>query len=102
MPRNQISPYPAREGAIRRCKVYLLLITGSLAEARKSVDSRYPGCTCAVLDKRELREGGMRGQIKAFRKLKGEAIVFFVHSLDELQEPSLALLSSFLHSCNRT
>jgi glycosyltransferase involved in cell wall biosynthesis len=83
-------------------RVYLLLLTGELAEAKDLVEKHYPGRECIILSKRELREAGWRGQIKALRKIEGEALVFFRQSLSELQEPQLSAWSSVLHRCRFT
>jgi glycosyltransferase involved in cell wall biosynthesis len=83
-------------------RVYLLLLTGELADANKFIANHYPGRECVVLSKRELREAGWRGQVKVLRRLKGEALVFFRQSLSELQEPQLAVWSSVLHGCRVT
>ncbi len=83
-------------------RVYLLLLAGELADANEFIAGNYPGRECVVLSKRELRESGWRGQVKAFRKLKGEALVFFLRSLAELKEPQLAVWSSVLHRCRFT
>lgn len=82
--------------------IYLLLISGELADAKEFVANHYPGRECIVLPKRELREAGWRGQISAFRKIRGEALVFFRQSLSELQEPQLAAWSGVLHRCRFT
>lgn len=87
---------------MRSGRVYLLLITGELADAKEFISNHYPGRECVVLSKRELREAGWRGQIKALSKIRGEALVFFRQSLSELQEPQLALWSAALHHCHYT
>jgi glycosyltransferase involved in cell wall biosynthesis len=83
-------------------RVYLLLLTGELPDAKGFLDKHYPGRECVILSKRELREAGWRGQIKALRKVKGEALVFFRQSLSEVQEPQLAAWSRVLHRCRFT
>ena len=83
-------------------RVYLLLLTGELADANEFIAARYPGHECVVLSKRELRDAGWRGQIKAFRKIQGEALVFFLRSLSDLPEPQLTVWSSALHQCRLT
>lgn len=83
-------------------RVYLLLLTGELADAMEVIANHYPGRECVILSKRELREAGWRGQIEALRKIKGEALVLFRESLAELQEPQLAAWSSVLHRCRFT
>jgi glycosyltransferase involved in cell wall biosynthesis len=83
-------------------RVYLLVISGELTDAKRFVANQYPGRECAVLSKRQLREAGWRGQIKALRRLKGEALVVFRQSLSEVQELQLAAWSSVLHRCRCT
>lgn len=83
-------------------RVYLLLLTGELSDAKGFLDNHYPGRECVILSKRELREAGWRGQIKALRKVKGEALIFFRQSLSEVQEPQLAAWSGVLHRCRFT
>jgi len=83
-------------------RVYLLLLTGELADANEFVAGHYPARECVVLSKRELRESGWRGQIKALRNIRGEALIFFLRSLADLQEPQLTAWSSVLHGCRFT
>src|SRR6266852_3673100 len=83
-------------------RVYLLLLTGELADANEFVAGHYPARECVVLSKRELRESGWRGQIKALRTIRGEALIFFLRSLADLQEPQLTAWSSVLHGCRFT
>lgn len=83
-------------------RVYLLLLTGAMAEAEKFIAGHYPGYETVVLSKRELREAGWRGQIKVLRGLRGEAVVVFLRSLSDLQEPRLTLCSCMLHRCRTT
>ncbi len=82
--------------------MYLLVMTGDMDAARKFVDDRYPGHTCIILSKRELRDCAWREQVRRLRKLRGEALVFFFHSLADLQEPQLTIWSSVLHRCRVT
>ncbi|MGA9977918.1 MAG: glycosyltransferase family 4 protein [Candidatus Sulfotelmatobacter sp.] len=77
-------------------------MSGELADAKEFVAKHYPGRECIVLSRRELREAGWRGQMKAFRKIKGEALVFFRQALSELQEPQLAAWSGVFHRCRFT
>jgi glycosyltransferase involved in cell wall biosynthesis len=83
-------------------RVYLLLLTGELADANAFIAKHFPGRECVVLSKRELRQGGFRGQVQALRSIKGEAFVFFLRSLSDLQEPQLTVWSSLLHGCRFT
>ena len=82
--------------------VYVLPLTGELADAKNFVARRFPGRELVTLEKRALREAGWRGQIKAFKKMRGEALIFFVRSWSELQEPQLIVWSSLLHHCRFT
>jgi glycosyltransferase involved in cell wall biosynthesis len=83
-------------------QVYVLVLSGESSGASKFVAARYPDCKSFFLSKRELREGGWRGQIRAFRRLKGKALVFYRESLEEIQEPQLALWTAALHRCRYT
>jgi glycosyltransferase involved in cell wall biosynthesis len=83
-------------------RVYLLVLSGGTEDAQWLIEESYPDCECVVLDRRTLREAGWRGQVNALWKIKGRALVFFVHSLAELQEPQLTVLSGFIHSCRST
>jgi glycosyltransferase involved in cell wall biosynthesis len=85
-----------------RDHVYLLLLSGRQEDADNFVATHYPECECIQLSPRELREGGWRGQIKAFRRLRGKAFIFFRESLSYVQEPQLALWSALLHRCRFT
>ena len=81
--------------------VYLLLLSGDLGDARSLAQSLYPECQQVVLSKREFRESGWRSQLRALRKLRGEALVIFTESLSALKEPQLLLCSGFLHGCRQ-
>jgi glycosyltransferase involved in cell wall biosynthesis len=83
-------------------RVHVLVLSGEAADAQRLVENRFPGCECVFLPKRGLREAGWRGQIKALGSLHGAALVFFLRSLSELQEPQLTVLSSLLHRCQLT
>ncbi|HKW17141.1 MAG TPA: glycosyltransferase family 4 protein [Terriglobales bacterium] len=80
----------------------MLTLSGEARGAENFSRVQYPDCECILLSKRELRERGWRGQIKAFRRLRGKALVFYHQSLDELQEPQIALWTSVLHRCKHT
>lgn len=82
--------------------VYLLVLTGDLTCAEGLIARRFPDCECVVLDRRELREAGWRGQIRAFAKMRGRALVVFMRSLSDLQEPQLMELCSVVHRCRST
>ena len=76
--------------------------TGRAEAACKAVASLYPGATLQVLSHRELRELGWRGQLAAFRSLRGQALVFFFKSLEEADELQLLSWMGLLHRCKET
>jgi glycosyltransferase involved in cell wall biosynthesis len=88
--------------AINNDRVYLLLLSGESEDANRFIAARFPGCENVQLSVRELREGGWRGQVRAFRKLKGKAFVVFSHSLEDVPEPQLIVWTGALHRCRFT
>src|SRR5438876_3279941 len=82
--------------------VYILVLSGSSEQAHNIANRSYPGRAVISLPKRELREGGWKRQVKQLRKLKGEAFLAFVESIEDLQEPLLLKLTIMLHQCNET
>jgi glycosyltransferase involved in cell wall biosynthesis len=82
--------------------VYILILSGQQDEAERYLSTHHSGCKWIFLSKRELRESGWRGQIRGFRKLEGQALIFFVRQLSDLQEPQLIACSSLLHRCRTT
>ncbi len=82
--------------------VYLLLLSGDPESARRMVQSRYPHARQVLLSRRVLRESSWKGQVRAFRELRGEALVIFSEALSGLKEPQLLLCSAFLHACSET
>lgn len=99
---NQRNDADAGRVLSRPALVHVLVLSGEPAGAEKLVATRFPGCECVFLSKRELREVGWRGQIKALGSLHGAALVFFLRSLSDLQEPQLTVFSSLLHRCRLT
>jgi glycosyltransferase involved in cell wall biosynthesis len=97
-----MEPHTAPQNAKGPNRVYVLLLTGRQAEAQKFVSERYPGRQYIFLSKRELRGEGWQRQIRSLRKLKGEALVFFVGVWPELIEPQLLIWSSVFHRCSFT
>jgi len=82
--------------------VYILLLSGDPENARRIVKSRYPHCPPVFLSRRALRESGWKSQVRAFRELRGEALVVFSEPISALKEPKLLLCSAFLHACRET
>jgi glycosyltransferase involved in cell wall biosynthesis len=87
---------------VNRHSIFLLPLTGELPDATAFVNRVYPGSECIFLSKRELREAGWRGQARALRRARGEAFIFFLRSMSDLQEPQLTIWSTLLHRCRRT
>jgi len=82
--------------------VFLLVWSGNVVQAEKLVCVRYPGCRIEILSHRELRESGWKGQVRALRRLRGEALVFYFSSLEHLHERLLFAWSGILHRCGET
>lgn len=82
--------------------VYLLVLSGSSDQAHHIANRSYPGCQVIVLPKRELREGGWKWQLQQLRQLKGQALLVFTQSIEDIQEPLLLKLTIMLHRCNET
>lgn len=82
--------------------VYILVLSGTIEDARGAASSRYPGFELICLNKRELREGGWRRQLRELRKLKGEAFLVFTESIEDIQEPLLLKLTIMFHECKET
>ena len=82
--------------------VYLHLWTGDATRARELAGARYPAATIVELSHRELREGGWKGQLKAFRALQGQAIIFFFASFADSKQTELIQWSGLFHRCRET
>jgi len=85
-----------------RKRVYIHVRTGQVDDAKRIVAAHYPDCELTVLPHRELREAGWKGQIRALSKLKGEAIVFYCQSLEQIYQPQLLAWTSLAHRCRDT
>ena len=93
---------PNREMMRKTNVVFLLVWTGDTAQAESLVQRCYPGCQISLLSHRNLREGGWKGQVRALCQLRGEALVFYFHSLEQLHERLLLAWSGLLHGCRET
>jgi glycosyltransferase involved in cell wall biosynthesis len=82
--------------------VFLHAWTGDAEEGIKFIEGRYPGAEISVLVHRELRESGWAGQVRAFARLKGKAVVFYFRSLADVKEPELFICLHLLHGCSET
>jgi glycosyltransferase involved in cell wall biosynthesis len=82
--------------------IHILILTGSSEAAQSAAARRYPGFEIVNLSKRELREGGWKKQFQELRKLQGEALLIFVNSIEDIQEPLLLKLTILFHRCRET
>ncbi len=82
--------------------VYVHPWTGRAEVARELIANLYAGATLQFLSHRQLREGGWRRQLAAFRSLKGQALVFFFKSLEEADELQLLPWIGLIHRCTQT
>jgi len=82
--------------------VYLHVWTGDPARAKELAQTRYADAKIVQLPHRELREGGWKGQVKALRALKGQALVSFFDSFSDSKQTELIRWSGLLHRCRET
>jgi glycosyltransferase involved in cell wall biosynthesis len=82
--------------------VYLHVWTGDRERARQLASEHYPGADLVELSHRALREDGWKGQVKAFRALKGRALVIYFDSFSDSKQTELIRWSGLLHRCDET
>jgi phage major head subunit gpT-like protein len=68
----------------RQSKVFVLVLAGQQRDALAFAHRRYPACETVILSKTKLRESGWKGQLRALRQLRGEALLIFTDSLESL------------------
>jgi glycosyltransferase involved in cell wall biosynthesis len=88
--------------ANHRKRVYIHVRTGQVDDAKRIVATHYKDCELTILSHRELREAGWKGQIRALRNLRGEAIVFYCQSVEEIYQPQLLVWTGSVHRCRDT
>src|SRR6266849_9164592 len=86
----------------RQSNVYVLVLAGHQRDALAFAQRRYPSCTTVILSKTKLRESGWKGQLRALRQLRGEALLVFTDSLESLQEAMLLKWTVLVHRCRET
>ncbi|HWE85523.1 MAG TPA: glycosyltransferase family 4 protein [Terracidiphilus sp.] len=91
-----------RIDAQERSEVFVHAWTGNAVKGIRFAELRYPGAQISALSHRELRESGWKGQISAFARLRGRAIVFYFKSLADVREPELLIWIHLLHRCRET
>src|SRR3954470_22321726 len=70
-------------------QINLLVWSGDRAQARRAVGERYPGSEVTEIPKRALRESGWKGQLRYMLRLRGQALIIYCASLDDVQAPRL-------------
>lgn len=82
--------------------VYLHVWTGDRERARQLTAERYTDADLIELSHRALREHGWKGQLKAFRALRGRALVIYFDSFADSKQTELIRWSGLLHHCDQT
>jgi glycosyltransferase involved in cell wall biosynthesis len=85
-----------------RSTVFVHAWTGNADKGRNFAQARYTGAEIVALSHRELRQSGWRGQIRAFARLRGKAIVFYFRALSDVRELELLTWVHLLHGCGET
>jgi glycosyltransferase involved in cell wall biosynthesis len=82
--------------------IYTLVLSGTIEQAQNIALRTYPGRQTVNLSKRQLRELGWKQQLQQLRELQGEALLVFVESRKDIQEPLLLKLTVLFHRCRET
>lgn len=82
--------------------VHLLCWSGSPEVAERAVRAHFPDSQIEVLNQREFRELGWRGQLRVLRKLHGRALVYFFSSVHDNRMPQILAWSGLAHHCKET
>ena len=83
-------------------RIYVLVWAGKQEEARASVERHFPDREITFISHDDLREGGWRGQVRALREMRGEALVFFFESIEDARQLELISWSGVIHLCRIT
>src|SRR5215510_6805385 len=83
-------------------QVYLLAWNDDPPKSLIATERLYPGCQLVILEKRDFRSRRFLDQLHRLWRLRGQALVFFFHSLDDINTPLLLGWSSLLHRCRHT
>lgn len=86
----------------RQAKVFVLVLAGQQQDALAFAQRRYPACEAVILSKTELRESGLKHQLRMLRQLNGEALLIFTDLLESIQEPMLLKSTVLVHRCRET
>ena len=61
----------------------------------------FPGRNIEVISRRQMWDGGRKGQARTLHACRGEAFVYFFRSLEEVRQPALIAASSLVHGCRK-
>jgi glycosyltransferase involved in cell wall biosynthesis len=86
----------------KRNVVYLCVWSGDEERARDLVSGRYPGIEIVEFPYRRLRASSLSERIGLLHGFRGQALVFYFQSLDELKYRQILECVHFLHRCRET
>jgi glycosyltransferase involved in cell wall biosynthesis len=86
----------------KRDVIYLYVWSGDASHARDLLRSRYPESEIREFPHRRLRESAFFERIRLLRGFRGQAVVFYLESLDEFRYRQMIECSHFLHRCRET
>lgn len=82
--------------------IFLLNVSGDSDAATQFAERRYPSAHLVELSKESLLEQGPLEQLREFRRLRGEALIFFFEDARDISERQVKLASGLLHRCGAT
>jgi glycosyltransferase involved in cell wall biosynthesis len=82
--------------------IFLLNVSGDADAATQFALQRYPSGLVVELSKASLLEQGPLEQLREFRRLRGEALIFFFDDARDISERQVKLASGLLHRCRVT
>jgi glycosyltransferase involved in cell wall biosynthesis len=82
--------------------VHLLVLNGDADVAKATVRADFPHATLVEINKRQLRELGIREQVKALHRLRGEAFIVFSQDRESLADHQALYWSGLFHRCRWT
>jgi glycosyltransferase involved in cell wall biosynthesis len=82
--------------------IFLLNVSGDADAATQFAERRYPSAHLLELSKESLLEQGPVEQFREFRRLRGEALIFFFDDAGDISERQVKLASGLLHRCRAT
>jgi glycosyltransferase involved in cell wall biosynthesis len=86
----------------RSNRVYLLPWSGKTEVATEMVRRHYPETDIELIDPREFRELGWKGQMRRLRSLRGKAFIFFVQTHTQVWAKQLLAWSVLVHRARHT